>query len=100
MRYRFGGLTFGGAYTWRGLFSEFYGKLLTIRVSLSFILGTFRSQNLNSVSYLAYFDYLEFTHFRSHQSQEKVVQHVRHSPYEAPDKKWSESQTRNDQSYQ
>ena len=26
MRYRFGGLIFGGAYTWRGLFSEFYGS--------------------------------------------------------------------------
>ena len=25
MRYRFGGLIFGGAYTWRGLSSEFYG---------------------------------------------------------------------------
>ena len=25
MCYRFGGLIFGGAYTWRGLFSEFYG---------------------------------------------------------------------------
>ena len=25
MRYRSGGLIFGGAYTWRGLFSEFYG---------------------------------------------------------------------------
>ena len=24
MRYRFGGLIFGGAFTWRGLFSEFY----------------------------------------------------------------------------
>ena len=24
-RYRFGGLIFGGVYTWRGLFSEFYG---------------------------------------------------------------------------
>ena len=24
--YRFGGLIFGGAYTWRGLFSEFYGS--------------------------------------------------------------------------
>ena len=23
--YNFGGLIFGGAYTWRGLFSEFYG---------------------------------------------------------------------------
>ena len=25
LRYNFGGLIFGGAYTWRGLFSEFYG---------------------------------------------------------------------------
>ena len=24
--YRFGGLIFGGAYTWRGLFWEFYGN--------------------------------------------------------------------------
>ena len=29
VRYRFGGLIFGGAYTWRGLFSEFYGSLRT-----------------------------------------------------------------------
>ena len=27
LRYRFGGLIFGGAYTWKGLFSEFYGNL-------------------------------------------------------------------------
>ena len=26
LRHRFGGLIFGGAYTWRGLFSEFYGN--------------------------------------------------------------------------
>ena len=25
LRYEFGGLIFGGTYTWRGLFSEFYG---------------------------------------------------------------------------
>ena len=25
LRYKFRGLIFGGAYTWRGLFSEFYG---------------------------------------------------------------------------
>ena len=25
LRYQFGGLIFGGAYIWRGLFSEFYG---------------------------------------------------------------------------
>ena len=29
LRYDFGGLIFGGAYTWRGLFSEFYGNRLT-----------------------------------------------------------------------
>ena len=27
LRYEFGGLIFGVAYTWRGLFSEFYGIL-------------------------------------------------------------------------
>ena len=27
LAFRFGGLIFGGAYTWRGLFSEFYGSL-------------------------------------------------------------------------
>ena len=27
LRYDFGGLIFGGAYTWRSLFSEFYGIL-------------------------------------------------------------------------
>ena len=26
LRYEFGGLIFGGVYTWRGLFSEFYGS--------------------------------------------------------------------------
>ena len=29
MHYRFGGLIFGGAYAWRGLFSECYGMLCT-----------------------------------------------------------------------
>ena len=29
LRYDFGGLIFGGAYIWRGLFSEFYGILST-----------------------------------------------------------------------
>ena len=27
LSYEFGGLIFGGAYTWRGLFLEFYGIL-------------------------------------------------------------------------
>ena len=43
LRYEFGGLIFGGAYTWRGLFSEFYGILLGIRS----LVGHLRaSQNL------------------------------------------------------
>ena len=29
LRYEFGGLIFGVDYTWRGLFSEFYGIFLT-----------------------------------------------------------------------
>ena len=32
LRYRFRGLIFGGAYTWRGLFSEFYGNLLILKL--------------------------------------------------------------------
>ena len=31
LRYDFGGLMFGGAYTWRGLFSEFYGRMFVKR---------------------------------------------------------------------
>ena len=34
LRYRFGGLIFGGAYTRRGLFSEFYGISLTMMTVL------------------------------------------------------------------
>ena len=33
LRYEFGGLIFGAAYTWRGLFSEFYG----IRIECSVV---------------------------------------------------------------
>ena len=33
LRYEFGGLIFGGDYTWRGLFSEFYGTLFMINIS-------------------------------------------------------------------
>ena len=32
LRYWIGGLIFGGGYTWRGLFSEFYG--ISVRVHL------------------------------------------------------------------
>ena len=31
LRYRFGGLIFGGACTWRSLFSEFYGIIWKLR---------------------------------------------------------------------
>ena len=32
LRYRIAGLIFGGAYTWRGLFSEFYGTFFVLVV--------------------------------------------------------------------
>ena len=34
LRYRFGRLIFGGAHTWRGLFSEFYGISMLPTLSL------------------------------------------------------------------
>ena len=38
LRYRFGGLIFGGAYTWRGLFLEFYGNLtLKLKRRITFL---------------------------------------------------------------
>ena len=36
LRYQFGGLIFGGAYTWRGLFSEFYGMVLLVSLMFSY----------------------------------------------------------------
>ena len=33
MHYEFGGLVFGGPYTWRGLFSELYGILVSFSCS-------------------------------------------------------------------
>ena len=32
LRYWFGGLIFEGAYTWRGLFSEFYGMPILLEI--------------------------------------------------------------------
>ena len=32
--YEFGGLIFGGAYTWRGLFVEYYGTLPLLQYEL------------------------------------------------------------------
>ena len=37
MRYEFGGLVFGGAYTWRGLFSEFYGTSRKMKAAITFV---------------------------------------------------------------
>ena len=33
LRYDFGGLIFGGAYSWKGLFSEFYGILVLLIIN-------------------------------------------------------------------
>ena len=40
MRHEFGGLLFGGAYTWMGLFSEFYGILLSLQIARFLRTGT------------------------------------------------------------
>ena len=37
LRYEFGGLIFGGAYTWRGLFSKFYGNSTNLPYTLTVI---------------------------------------------------------------
>ena len=34
LRYEFGGLIFGGAYTWKGLFWELYGTLINLSACL------------------------------------------------------------------
>ena len=39
LRYRFGGLIFEGAYTWRGLFSEFYGTFSCAALNLLGAIG-------------------------------------------------------------
>ena len=50
LRYRFGGLIFGGAYTWRGFFLEFYGmpytQLRQCQFELKRIQDEARSTNL------------------------------------------------------
>ena len=53
MRYELGGLTFGGAYTWRGLFSEFYG--------MSFLDGNAK-ENSGSCCYNYFFPSFFFSH--------------------------------------
>ena len=60
LRYWIGGLIFGGAYIWRGLFSEFYGMFLLAIVELysqTMLIRTLRSAiecvHLNWVSILS-----------------------------------------------
>ena len=36
LRYRFGRLIFGGAYTWKGLFSEFYGIICDLNTTMGY----------------------------------------------------------------
>ena len=45
MRYEFGGLIFGGAYTWTGLFSEFYGMFFQIRDFVYLAVGPLGTSN-------------------------------------------------------
>ena len=46
LRHRFGGLIFGEAYTWRGLFSEFYGMF----TKLSFV-HSYRTRSVTNENY-------------------------------------------------
>ena len=40
LRYDFGGLIFGGACTWKGLFSEFYGMLFSSLLGYTIVHST------------------------------------------------------------
>ena len=40
LHYDFGGLIFGGAYTWKGLFSEFYGMLFSSLLGYTIVHST------------------------------------------------------------
>ena len=51
LRYWFGGLIFGGAYTWRGLFSEFYGNQLTHVDGFCSLKGSIKLQVCNQLVY-------------------------------------------------
>ena len=52
LRYRFGGLIFGGAYTWRSLFSEFYGTFLGIQKAACFSICALKLQLSSILLYL------------------------------------------------
>ena len=49
MRYEFGGLMFGAAYTWRGLFSEFYGTLIFYQMLSTSFLKKCRENSLENL---------------------------------------------------
>ena len=61
MRYRIGGLIFGGAYTWRGLFSEFYGMLLQIAINATRYVKSASASGSADNNYLDldYYEYLK-----------------------------------------
>ena len=53
LRYRFGGLIFGGAYTWRGLFLEFHGRLTNFNLITNLtcnIFSKFGPKNLKLIT--------------------------------------------------
>ena len=52
LRYRFGGLIFGAACTWRGLFSEFYGILIITCIYNIIIFIVFRTSVRHNQAFL------------------------------------------------
>ena len=67
MRYEFGGLIFGGAYTWRGLFSEIYG--IPYNAALDY-LYTYKFSNVKVLAKVSHAD----NNMGSRSGKEKLVE--------------------------
>ena len=83
MRYEFGGLIFGGAYTWRGLFSEFYGisttgnkvSLVNLFALLSILQDIYRSSFSDESSRKNSSDIVKISNGRSARSLNRTSSH-------------------------
>ena len=83
LRYEFGGLIFGGAYTWRGLFSEFYGisttgnkvSLVNLFALLSILQDIYRSSFSDESSRKKSSDIVKISNGRSARSLNRTSSH-------------------------
>ena len=53
LHYDFGGLIFGGAYTWRGLFSEFYGMYVIHQCGLIRLIAPLKKLLMNVKTHIS-----------------------------------------------